>query len=200
MIKKAIFGGTFDPIHNGHIQVAYEAMYKLKLDKVIFMPSGNPPHKQESKVTDSNIRCRLVEAAIQHEKNFDISYYEVNKCELSYTYETVKHFKQSEPNTEWYFIAGADCLIDIDSWYNVEGILDYCDFVVFNRTEYSIEDILIQKAKVEKIYNKKIIFIDEHILQISSTDIRNKIKNNRSASYLVPHDAYKLIKELNLYK
>lgn len=200
MIKKAIFGGTFDPIHNGHIQVAYEAMYKLKLDKVVFMPSGNPPHKQESKVTDSNIRCRLVEAAIQYEKNFEISYYEVNKCELSYTYKTVKHFKQSEPNTEWYFIAGADCLIDIDNWYNIKGILDYCNFVVFNRTEYNIEDVLIQKAKVENIYNKGIIFIDKHILQISSTDIRNKIKNNISASYLVPHDAYKLIKKLNLYK
>lgn len=200
MVKKAIFGGTFDPIHNGHLQIAYEALYYLNLDKVVFMPSGNPPHKRNIKITDSSIRCQLVEKAISNEKKFEIDYYEVNRKELSYTYQTLKHYNQLEPNTEWYFLTGADCLIDIDEWSNVDKILDNCIFTVFSRNQYAIEQVMKQKKRVEQKYNKEIIFMDVPILPIASTSIRNRIKSNKNASYLVPSGVYELIEDMKLYK
>lgn len=200
MVKKAIFGGTFDPIHNGHLQIAYEALYYLNLDKVVFMPSGNPPHKRNIKVTDSSIRCKLVEAAISNEKNFQIDYYEVKRKELSYTYQTLKYYNELEPNTEWYFLTGADCLIDIDEWSNVDKILENCIFTVFSRNQYDIEKVMKQKERVEKKYNKKIMFLDVPILPIASTNIRKRIQNNKNVSYLLPSGVYELIEDMNLYR
>jgi nicotinate (nicotinamide) nucleotide adenylyltransferase len=101
-LKKAIFGGTFDPIHIGHIHIAYEALYNLNLDKIIFMPAGNPPHKNKKKITDAQIRYDLVKRAIESEEHFEISDYEINKKENSYTYETVELFSELQRNIEWY--------------------------------------------------------------------------------------------------
>ncbi|MCY6484277.1 nicotinate-nucleotide adenylyltransferase [Clostridium aestuarii] len=200
MSKKGIFGGTFDPIHNGHLHVAYESLYKLHLDKVIFMPSGNPPHKTNKKLTDSCIRYNFIKKIIQNEEKFDISDYEINKKGLSYTYETLEFFNKMEPKTKWYFITGADCLMDICLWKNANKILELCEFVVFNRPGYSKEEIIMHKNKVEEKYNKKITFLDIPILEISSTNIRKKVKKGENISYLVPEKLEDLLTKMNLYK
>lgn len=200
MIKKAIFGGTFDPIHNGHLYIAYEALDKLGLDKIIFMPSGNPPHKLGKVITDGFLRYEMVKMAIREEKRFDISDYEIRKSNLSYTYETLKYFNSVEPNTVWYFLTGADCLMDIDSWKNSGDIFRLCKFVVFNRPGYSMENIQEQKIKVEKRYSTEILFLDVPLLDISSTNIRNSVIEGKNISYLLPESVYNTIKQLNLYK
>jgi nicotinate-nucleotide adenylyltransferase len=200
MKKKGILGGTFDPIHNGHIHIAYEAMYRLDLDSILFIPSGNPPHKREKEVTDASIRLSLVEKAIEKEKKFSVSDYEVKNEGYSYTYKTLKHFKAEEPLTEWYFITGADCLIELDSWKNVEGIFKNCKFVVFTRSGYKKEELLTQKNLVERKYDKEIIFLDLPIIDISSTVIREKISEGKEVSYLLPWNLQKEIKKLELYK
>ena len=161
MKKKGIFGGTFDPIHNGHLHIAYEALYKLNLDKVIFIPSGNPPHKTDKVITDATIRYKLVKDVIQNEKKFEVSDYELKNESLSYTYKTLKHFNEKHEDTEWYFITGADCLMQLDSWKNINEVLSLCNFVVFRRSGYSMEDMLKQKERIEKKFNKKIIFLDK---------------------------------------
>ena len=186
MKKKGIFGGTFDPIHNGHLHIAYEALYKLNLDKVIFIPSGNPPHKTDKVITDATIRYKLVKDVIQNEKKFEVSDYELKNESLSYTYKTLKHFNEKHEDTEWYFITGADCLMQLDSWKNINEVLSLCNFVVFRRSGYSMEDMLKQKERIEKKFNKKIIFLDIPVIDISSTTIRNKIRNGENISYLVP--------------
>lgn len=200
MVKKAIFGGTFDPIHNGHIHIAYEALYKLYLDKVVFMPTGNPPHKLEKRITDAHLRYEMVNEAIKEENYFDISDYEINKIKPSYTYETLEYFNNKEKNTIWYFLTGVDCLMDIESWKNVDRIFQLCEFIVFNRPGYSIESIMKQKDKIEKIHNSKIIFLDIPLMDISSTRIRKSIKENKNVNYLIPESVYRMIKHLNLYK
>ena len=93
-MKKAIFGGTFDPIHIGHVHIAYEALYNLHLDKILFMPAGNPPNKINKNITDAQIRYDLVEKAVEGENHFEISDYEINKKENSYTYETIELFSE----------------------------------------------------------------------------------------------------------
>lgn len=199
MIKKAILGGTFDPIHNGHIHIAYEALYKLTLDKVVFMPTGNPPHKANRIVTPGEIRYEMVKKAIQREKCFEIDDYEILKEGFSYTFETLEYLNKKHKNTEWYFISGVDCLIELDSWKKVERIFELCNLVVFNRPGYSMDEIYKQKEKTEKRYNKKIIFLDLPLMDISSSMIREKLKEGKNVSYLVPTCVNEFIEKSKLY-
>ena len=199
-MKKAIFGGTFDPIHIGHLHIAYEALYNLHLDKILFVPAGNPPHKNSKKITDAKIRYDLVKRAIQSEAHFEISDYEINKKENSYTYETVELFSELHRNTEWYFLIGSDSLMDLGSWKNVDRILNKCKLVVYNRAGYTMEEMDKQRYYIEHKFNKKIIFIHLPIIDISSTNIRNSIKAGRNVNYLLPRGIEEIIHELKLYK
>lgn len=200
MIKKGIFGGTFDPIHNGHLSIAYEAMNYLELSKILFMPSGNPPHKVKTDKADASIRYELIKMAIRDEKHFEISSYEIERKELSYTYITVEHFKKLEPDTLWYFITGVDCLMELDTWKSADRILNCCNLVVFNRPGFSLGDIIKEKEKNEKIYGREIIFIDLPLLDISSREIKKKVKEGKRVDYLMPEGVYNTIMEMGLYK
>jgi nicotinate-nucleotide adenylyltransferase len=199
-IKKGIIGGTFDPIHNGHLYIAYEAMYRLNLNKVIFMPSGNPPHKNEKKITDGCRRYDLVTKAIKNESSFEVSDFEVKKQSYSYTFETMEYFKYKEPDTEWYFITGADCLRDLHLWKRVDSILENCTLVVFNRPGQNKDLLLREKENFEAKYNKKIIFLDLLQIDISSSIIREAVKAGKNVSYFLPEIVYNDILELGLYK
>jgi nicotinate-nucleotide adenylyltransferase len=200
MIKKGIIGGTFDPIHNGHLYIAYEAMYRLNLNKVIFMPSGNPPHKTDKKITDGLVRYELVQDAVKNEEMFEVCDFEIKKESYSYTFETMRHFKEKEPATEWFFITGADCLRDLHKWKRVDSILDSCTLVVFNRPGQNKEQLLKEKAIIEAKYNKEIVFLDLLQLEISSSNIREAIKIGRNVSYFLPEPVYNKILRLNLYR
>ncbi|MFT5874620.1 MAG: nicotinate-nucleotide adenylyltransferase [Clostridium sp.] len=199
-MKKAIFGGTFDPIHIGHVHIAYEALYNLHLDKILFMPAGNPPHKINKKITDSQIRYDLVKRAIENETHFEISDYEINKKENSYTYETVELFSKLKRNIEWYFLIGVDSLMDLDNWKNVDRILASSKLVIYNRAGFTIGEVLKQKHHIEEKYNKELIFLDMPIIDISSTNIRNSIKEGRNINYFLPSGVEGIIDKLHLYK
>jgi len=200
MNRKAIFGGTFDPIHNGHLHIAYEALSFLKLDKLIFMPSGNPPHKLKIDKTDAFIRCELIRMAIRGERLFQVSDYEINRKEVNYTYKTLEHFASLEEDTQWYFITGVDCLMELDSWKNVDRILNSSKLAVFNRPGYEKAEIIKQKDRIEKIYHKEIIFMDLPLLDISSSTIKKKVQKGNNVSYLMPQGVYNTVLELGLYK
>ncbi|WP_055668323.1 nicotinate-nucleotide adenylyltransferase [Desnuesiella massiliensis] len=199
-MKIGVFGGTFDPIHNGHLYIANEALKKLNLDQVIFMPSGNPPHKIKKVITDGNIRYEMVNMAVRDYKLFGVSDYEIRKQGLSFTFETLEYLNKLYENSTLYFITGADCLIDLHTWKAIDRILNACTFVVFNRPGYSKEDILKQKSIIEERFNKEIIFIELLNLEISSSYIRNSIKENLRVDYFLPSGVYNTIEALDLYK
>lgn len=199
-MKKAIFGGTFDPIHLGHIHIAYEALETLELDNVVFVPSGNPPHKLNRNITDSSIRYEMVQMAIRDEKRFQISSYEMDNKNLSYTYKTLEYFNELERDTDWYFLTGVDCLMELNSWKNVCEILKLCKLIVFGRSGYSKTEIKNRKINIEKQYNCEIAYLDAPILEISSTNIRNMVSNNRYPGYMMKDGVYNTILELGLYK
>ncbi len=199
-MKKAIFGGTFDPIHIGHLHIAYEALYSLILDEIIFIPNGNPPHKSNKRITNSEIRYEMVKEAISNEPKFSISDYEITKREISYTYNTIEHFKNLEPTTEWYFLVGLDSLMGLKSWKNVKRILECCTLVVFNRSGYTNEEVTKMKCEIEEEYGKRIIILPISILEISSTEIKYKISQGKVINYLIPPSAEKIINKYNLYR
>ncbi|ACA43453.1 nicotinate-nucleotide adenylyltransferase [Clostridium botulinum] len=201
MINKAILGGTFDPIHNAHINVAYEALERFNLEEVIFIPAGNPPHKINLKKTPAHIRYEMVKLAIEKETRFSISDFEIKSKSLSYTYRTLKHFKEKEPETNWYFITGEDCLSYLEHWKYIDEIFNICNFVIFSREGFKEKEEIIKKKKSILLkYRKEILFMDASILDISSTKIRNRIKEGKEVSFYMPDKVYKFILQNNLYK
>lgn len=199
MKRKAIFGGTFDPIHKGHLDIASITLEKLHLDSVIFMPSGNPPFKQNLNVTDSKIRYELIRLAIEDEKDFSISPYEINKKGISFTYETLEHFKLEEKDTMWFFLIGSDCFLEIEKWERADLVIGNGNLVVFNRQGYNKENVRLEKLRLENKYNREIVFIDNNVLDISSKEIRELIKDKLDTSNYLTSTVLNRIKELNLY-
>lgn len=201
-MKVGIIGGTFDPIHNAHLYIAYEAKEKLNLDKVIFMPAGIQPLKTDKKITSSKYRYEMVKEAIKDYESFEASDYEINKGGLSYTYETLEHFKNLDQNDniELFFITGADCLMNIEKWKEVKKILYLSNMVVFMRGGADMEKLLLQKDYIEKKYKASIIFLPLKELEISSTDIRNRISEGKKIDFFVPENVRKYINEKGLYE
>lgn len=199
MIRKAIFGGTFDPIHYGHLHIAYTALEELNLDSVIFMPAGIPPHKAENNITDANIRYEMVKIAIRNESRFEVSDYEIKSEGRNYTYKTLEYYNNMYKNIEWYFLTGLDCLMELNSWKNVNDIFKLCTLVVLSRSGYSKQEILAMKNSVEKNFNTNIILLETELMDISSSKIRDKVQNDKNISYLVPPEVCSMIYSLRLY-
>lgn len=193
MKKIGIIGGTFNPIHLAHLYIAYEA----NLDKVIFMPAGSPPHKKNEDILEAPLRYKMVLEAIKKYEDFEISNYEIEKEGFSYTYETLENFK-SEDNI-LYFITGADCLINIEKWKNPDRIFKTSKLVVFNRPGYDKESLKLQKNEIEKKYNTSINFLDIMDLEISSTMIRDRIKEGKKIDFFIPKEVLDFIIKNNIY-
>lgn len=197
MKKIGIIGGTFNPIHLAHLYIAYEAKCQLNLDKVIFMPAGSPPHKKNEDILEAPLRYEMVLEAIKKYEDFEISNYEMEKEGFSYTYETLENFK-SEDNI-LYFITGADCLINIEKWKNPDRIFKASNLVVFNRPGYDKESLKLQKNEIEKKYNTSINFLDIMDLEISSTMIRDRIKEGKRIDFFIPKEVLDFIRKNNIY-
>lgn len=197
MKKIGIIGGTFNPIHLAHLYIAYEAKCQLNLDKVIFMPAGSPPHKKNEDILEAPLRYKMVLEAIKKYEDFEISNYEIEKEGFSYTYETLENFK-SEDNI-LYFITGADCLINIEKWKNPDRIFKTSKLVVFNRPGYDKESLKLQKNEIEKKYNTSINFLDIMDLEISSTMIRDRIKDGKKIDFFIPKEVLDFIIKNNIY-
>jgi nicotinate-nucleotide adenylyltransferase len=171
--KIGIMGGTFDPIHKGHVLLAKEAYDSLGLDKVLFMPSGKSYMK--SNVSDVNKRVEMVKLAIKEYAQFEISLIEAQKKGNSYTCETLEDLKRANPDTEYYFIIGADSLFQIEKWYNPEKIFELSQIVCTVRDEYDIDSIKQKGNELSKL-GASITYLDIPKIEMSSTKIRAMVK------------------------
>lgn len=201
MKRYGIIGGTFDPIHNAHLYIAYEAKQQLNLDKIIFMPAGIQPFKVENKITDSDLRYSMVKMAVESYEGFEVSTYEIEKQGISFTYKTLEYLKETlEDDDQIFFISGADCLMSLERWKEVSKIFSLCTFVVFTRGGFSVNEIREKKKEIEKKFETEILVLELKELEISSTDIRQRIKDGRRIDFFVPEKVNRFIKENNLYK
>ena len=201
--KKAIgiMGGTFDPIHYGHLVAAEAARNEFALDIVYFVPSAHPPHKEEERVSDIEHRYLMTFLSITGNRYFDISDVEMARPGKSYAYDTVKWFKRKYPDFEIYFITGADAIKEIITWHRVEELLDLCYFVAATRPGYDLEKLKENELRfLPAEYLERILLIEIPALAISSTDIRNRVRENKPIKYLLPDQVEDYIFKKNLYQ
>lgn len=198
-MKIGILGGTFDPIHYAHLATAEFIRDKYSLDKIFFIPTGNPPHKLGIK-TDKYDRYNMVLLATSSNKNFLVSNVEIERNERTYTIDTLKYLKETYKNTEIYFITGADAICDIEKWKDVENIFDLATFIAAARPGINQ---LVAQEKIEQLikkYKANIISVYVPSLDISSTYIREQLKDGRSVRYLVPETVENYLYKNKLYE
>ncbi len=196
-----IMGGTFDPIHIGHLILGETAYHQFHLDNVLFMPAGNPPHKQdrENRATDSQ-RVEMVRLAIASNPHFTLSMEEMHREGYSYTYRTLERLKKRYPDTEYYFILGADSLYTFDEWKEPARILGACTILVGTRNHTSDEKLDRVIEQLEEKYHGKIKKLESLNIDISSKMIRSWIEKGRSLAYYVPDQVIEYIQKNNIYK
>lgn len=195
-MKTGLFGGTFDPIHNGHLKVALTAKNRLGLDRIIFIPSGNPPHKTDKKVTDKEHRLAMTRLAVV-ETGAEVSDWEIRQEKKSYSVDLVRHFMEENPDDELYFIIGGDSFYDLPTWYHYQELMELCRFVVIFRPDTEKSELLDLFEGTEKA--PRIFFLEDLNLDISSTEIRQLIRAGKSASHLLPEPVMAYIFTHNLY-
>lgn len=185
MSRLGILGGTFDPIHHGHLVAAQEACKQLHLDRVLFVPASTPPHKTDRAITPGHHRLRMVEAATVGRACFGISLVDLNRPGPCYTSDTLRLIRSERgPDLDLFFIEGADSLADIRSWYQPEQIIRLCKFAVVQRPGVSI-DLPSLEAWLPGL-TERIHWVDMPLLDISSRDLRQRVRQGRAISYLVP--------------
>ncbi len=213
--RVGLFGGTFDPIHFGHLRAAEEIRQILSLTKIYFIPSSIPPHKEGSDITCASDRLEMLRLAIEGNEYFDISEFELESKSTSYTVDTLEHLSGAHPDTEFYFMLGNELFNHIESWKDYRRLFELAHFAVITRPGFSDldsnkiplalkEDFRYYK-KIENVisYTKSslrdIVFTEIRGIEISSTDIRNLVKSNKSIKYLVPDKIEKYIITEKLY-
>lgn len=200
MKKIGLMGGTFDPIHYGHLVLAEQVRTRFDLDMVYFIPVGIPPHKQEKRITDSRHRYFMTLLATITNPCFEISKIEIENNDISYTVNTIKKFKETvAKDSELYFITGADAIYELETWKNVKELLSLSNFIAASRPGID-ENKLKEKIKcLNEKYNGNIILTSVPALAISSTDIRERIKEGKSIKYIIPESVEYYIYKNNLY-
>ena len=213
-MKLGLFGGTFNPIHCGHILAAEQIIERIGLDRICFIPSNIPPHKEENELAEANQRLEMAELAISGNEKFCISDYEILKNERCYTIDTLKHFNEIFPDDELYFIVGHDIFNPIETWKDYKELFDLSNFIVISRPGFSDNDNELPLAiKDDFRYYKKgyeiqfykhkssNLLIKTRIkgLEVSSSEIRELVKSNKSIKELVPLPVQRYILNNNLY-
>lgn len=195
--RVGLYGGTFSPPHLGHLHAACEFVEKLSLDRLVIMPVNIPPHKQAEHLVDGKRRLELCRIAFGSIDNAEISDYEISKDGVSYTVDTLRHM--SNENTELYMLCGDDMFLTLDTWRRACEIFSLTSVVCMRRYLTDGEPLLIKKAEYEEKYGARVYFIDAAAYPVSSTEIRERLKNGESCDGLLDTEVEKYIRENGIY-
>jgi len=215
-LKVGLFGGSFNPLHIGHLRAAEEVREILDLDKIIFIPSSIHPIKNEKNIVDAKYRLRMLELATRDIKDFEVSDVEMKRPGPSYTVDTLKYFKDKFKNYRLIFILGTENLAKIDTWKDYKELFKYADFAVLSRPGFNLKNIrdiiprgLVKQFKLSENKNGKtvykhlsgnsLVFFKIKGIRISSTTLRKLVENGKSIKYFVPDRVNKYILKNKLY-
>lgn len=192
-MKVGIMGGTFDPLHIGHMMAAEAARDTYSLDEVWFMPSHIPPHKHEAGATGAD-RLAMVQSAVEGHEAFRILDWEIVRGGVSYTIETVRSLKAKYPGHEFYFIVGADMVEYLPKWHGIEELVDLLTFIGVGRPGTPLD-----LAALPGFIAEKVLLADMPLVDISSTILRSRAASGRSIRYMVPEQVYEYVQRSGLY-
>lgn len=198
--KIGLMGGTFDPIHMGHIALAEEAKRQFGLEEVIFMPTGDPWHKAGKNVTPAVHRSAMVLAAIEEYPEYIFSDMEIQRKKSTYTAETLTQLCDENPDCEYYYIVGADSLAYMERWYQPEVIFSKAVILAACRNTQTKEQFFEKMEWLKEVYRGDIRFLKVEDIPISSSKIRDMIKNGEDISLWVPEHVATYINEKGLYR
>jgi nicotinate-nucleotide adenylyltransferase len=215
-MRLGLLGGTFNPIHQGHVRAAQAVLRTFELDKVYFIPAFIPPHKSSQEIVSPEHRLKMVELAVESFPDFIASSVEIEAGGKSYSINTLEKFQQMFPGSKIYFILGIDAFLEIDTWKDYERLLEKCHFIVMSRPGYDLNDA---KCILQGRFRKKIIDIGRYLkldqtekdkfnimlyffegVDVSSTEVRERVKERKSIKGLVPERVESYIKKNNLYQ
>lgn len=202
MKRLGVFGGTFNPFHKGHEIAAAQFYDIMELDELLIIPTNIPPHKQVDMSVSAEERlamCRI--AFANEERNISVSDIEINKNSVSYSYDTLTALKKQYPEYTIYFLIGSDMFRYLDKWYKYRDLFSLCTFVVAERYSNDVSEDIEELAQFyRKTENASVELIKIDFLEISSTQIRYKIRNNDNVLQYLAQDIYTYIREKGLYK
>lgn len=192
-MRIGILGGTFDPIHSGHLLIAEQAKQQVDLDQVWFVPAGAPPHKTDQRVTPVDHRANMVQLAIADHPFFHLSKIEIDRPGFSYTIDTINLFVKTYPTDEFYLIVGADTVKDMPNWHKIKEIIKLVKIIGIHRPK-------VQLDHLPQWMDERLIWIKEEVgIYVSSSYIRQHITNRCLLQYVLPSDIYQYIEENQLY-
>lgn len=190
MGRVGLIGGTFDPIHNGHVLLAQFALEKIPLNRILFIPAADPPHK-DCVYVSASARMQMVSLAVADMESVFVSKIELDRSGKSFTVDTLRQLCKQNPNDSYYLIIGDDNVSQISSWHDPEGIFELCTVVVGNRT---ITDRVGKKQFLDQM-----TLLDTPLFELSSTEIRQRLITGRSVKGMIPESVESYIREQGLY-
>lgn len=205
-----LLGGTFDPVHNGHLQIAETALTSLSLNQILFIPAAVPPHKPDRVITPFSVRVDMLRLALQGRQQMELTRIEESLPKPSYTIDTIRELQRLNPDPDYFYCIGLDAFLEIDTWKSYSSLLNSIHFIVVLRSGYltSSIDLFLQQLGyqhegeywINNRSTRRIYFISKEIVDVSSSMIRDYIKKNRSIRQLLPGIVADYIKNSRLYR
>lgn len=192
-----LLGGTFNPVHLGHLILAQDAMERFKFDEVLFIPCATPPHKSPSRLADGRHRIAMLKAAIRPFPRFGVSDVEVRRGGVSYSVDTLRDIRRRRPNARFYFIIGADMLRELHTWRSIGELFKLCDFVTMKRP-----GDIINVSRLAAHWRGRVLthVFEGHQTNVASTEIRGRAARGRCIAHLVPDAVVRYIAAHGLYR
>ena len=195
-----IMGGTFNPVHIGHLLIAEQSYHQYGLDQIIFMPAGHPPHKQQMKIAGNEDRLAMLRLATENVPYFHVSDYELSKQGLSYTYETLTELRNKAPKNDYYFIMGADSVLDLEQWCHPEIILQIAHILAAVRGDTDVAALQEKARQLMLKYGGQISLLGAPEMDISSRELRERVADGASIRFMVPDAVREYIIDHGLYR
>jgi nicotinate-nucleotide adenylyltransferase len=199
-MRIGIFGGTFDPIHVGHLVLAEQCREQCQLDEVWFVPAAEPPHKLTNVISSAKARCEMIEFAIAGNPFFRLNTIELDRSGPSFTVTTLEQLTLQQTSDDFFLMIGADSLRDLAHWRNPARILELATVVAVNRGDQLLPDRMELRSVVGSVADERVVTVTIPGIDVSATDIRSRIREGRSVRYLVPRAVEMYIDQQSLFK
>jgi nicotinate-nucleotide adenylyltransferase len=200
--RLGIFGGSFNPVHLGHLLLAQTALERFDLDRVLFMPCAVQPHKDRRALASATHRAAMVEAAIQDNLAFELLDIELRRGGVSYSVDSLREIRSRYPAADLFFLIGADTLLELHGWKDIDAVLSLCAFIVFARPGYDLQSLSPAALKLPPPWPDRLVrnVCSVRQIDISSSDIRHRVAEGLNIRYLVPQPVEMIIMEHHLYR